>query len=109
MIDRLLNVGGNVDSRQLITLRPGDQIGKQLQGVSVDAVDDIVSVGPDNIQPVPELGDNSARQSIEEVAAIGGGMIMIVALDMLAQQAAPEPIPAPCAELRRRHQPKVRR
>jgi len=62
------------------------RIGEQLQGIIVDAVNDIVSVRPDELQPVPELGDDSAASFVEAVATVDDRMIMILALDRLVHE-----------------------
>jgi purine-binding chemotaxis protein CheW len=51
------------------------RIADQLQGIIVDAVSDIVTLVPDDIQPVPEVGDDR--------------LIMILGLDRLADTRPP--------------------
>ena len=64
------------------------RIGEQLQGMIVDAVNDIVSVAQDDMQPLPEMGDGEASRFLEGLATIDGRMILILALERLVEQAA---------------------
>jgi purine-binding chemotaxis protein CheW len=64
------------------------RIGEQLQGMIVDAVNDIVSVAQDDMQPLPEMGEGEASRFLEGLATIEQRMILILALDRLVEQAA---------------------
>ena len=64
------------------------RIGEQLQGMIVDAVNDIVSVAQDDMQPLPEMGEGEASRFLEGLATIERRMILILALDRLVEQAA---------------------
>jgi len=65
------------------------RIAEQLQGIIVDAVSDIVTLGPDDIQPVPEVGEVTATAFLEGIATIDDRLIMILGLDRLADTRAP--------------------
>jgi purine-binding chemotaxis protein CheW len=65
------------------------RIGEQLQGLIVDAVNDIVTITADDMQPVPDLGDNRAAQFLEGLATIDQRMIMILSLDSLTDNSSP--------------------
>ena len=62
------------------------RIGEQLQGIIVDAVNDIVSVHPDAMQPVPDMGDTEASRFLAGLATIDNRMILVLALDRLVDQ-----------------------
>ena len=62
------------------------RIGEQLQGIIVDAVNDIVSIHPDAMQPVPDMGDTEASRFLEGLATIDNRMILVLALDRLVDQ-----------------------
>jgi len=65
------------------------RIAEQLQGIIVDAVSDIVTLGPDDIQPVPDVGEVSAAAFLEGIATMDDRLIMILGLDRLADTTAP--------------------
>jgi purine-binding chemotaxis protein CheW len=52
----------------------------QLMGILVDSVNDIVTVRPDEVQPVPDVG-SAASEFIRQIATIEGRMVMILELD----------------------------
>ncbi len=62
------------------------RIGEQLQGIIVDAVNDIVSIHPDAMQPVPDMGDTESSRFLEGLATIDNRMILVLALDRLVDQ-----------------------
>ncbi|MGT2513003.1 chemotaxis protein CheW [Sphingomonas panni] len=66
------------------------RIGEQLQGIIVDAVNDIVSIHPDAMQPVPDMGDTEASRFLEGLATIDNRMILVLALDRLVDQPVAE-------------------
>ena len=66
------------------------RIGDQLQGLIVDAVNDIVSIHPDAMQPVPDIGDTEASRFLEGLATIDNRMILVLALDRLVDQPVAE-------------------
>ena len=65
------------------------RIGEQLQGIIVDAVSDIVTLVPEDIQPVPEVGEVTATAFLEGIATIEDRLIMILGLDRLAETRPP--------------------
>lgn len=65
------------------------RIGDQLQGIIVDAVSDIVTLVPEDIQPVPEVGEVAATAFLEGIATIEDRLIMILGLDRLADTRPP--------------------
>ena len=65
------------------------RIADQLQGIIVDAVSDIVTLMPDDVQPVPDVGEVSATAFLEGIATIDERLIMILGLDRLADTRPP--------------------
>ena len=59
------------------------RIGEQLQGLIVDAVNDIVTVPDDGMQPLPDIGDTPAAQFLEGLATIDQRLILVLALERL--------------------------
>lgn len=59
------------------------QVGGQLQGFIVDAVNDIVSIDTDALQPPPDLGGRSGPALIEGIATIDDRMVLVLALAQL--------------------------
>ncbi|KQR88095.1 chemotaxis protein CheW [Sphingomonas sp. Leaf343] len=59
------------------------RIGEQLQGIIVDAVNDIVTVAAEDMQPLPEMGDADASRFLEGLATIDQRMILVLALERL--------------------------
>ena len=55
-------------------------------GLLVDAVSDIISVEPDSIRPVPEMGSTAEQSLIEGLIAMGERMVTLVSLDALFGQ-----------------------
>jgi len=64
------------------------RIGEQLQGLIVDAVNDIVTVPADGMQPLPDIGDTAAANFLEGLATIDQRLILILALDRLVEGSA---------------------
>lgn len=64
------------------------RIGEQLQGLIVDAVNDIVEVPAEEMQPLPDMGDAPAANFLEGLATIDGRLILILALDRLVETSA---------------------
>ena len=62
------------------------RIGEQLQGLIVDAVNDIVTIKPEEMQPLPEVGDSAAASYLEGLATIDERMIMVLALERLIER-----------------------
>ena len=63
------------------------RIGEQLQGIIVDAVNDIVQVSADDLQPLPDMGETAASPYLEGLATIDRRLILILALDRLVERA----------------------
>ncbi|WP_294296690.1 chemotaxis protein CheW [uncultured Sphingomonas sp.] len=62
------------------------RIGEQLQGIIVDAVNDIVSVPAEQMQPLPDTGDAESARFLDGVATIDDRMILVLALDRLIDE-----------------------
>ena len=60
------------------------RIGDQLQGLIVDAVNDIVTIPADGMQPLPDIGETPAANFLEGLATIDERLILVLALDRLA-------------------------
>ena len=52
----------------------------QLKGVLVDSVSDIVTVGPDDLQPVPDVS-GAAAEFLQSIATVEDRMVMMLELD----------------------------
>ena len=59
------------------------RIGDQLRGLVVDAVNDIVTIAPEDIQPVPDVGEAVSARYLQGIANLGDRLIMILDLDRL--------------------------
>ncbi len=57
------------------------QIGKQIVGLLVDAVSDILTVGDDMIQPPPDVASEMVRNFVQGLLAVDGRMISLISLD----------------------------
>ncbi len=57
------------------------QIGKQMAGLLVDAVSDILSMDDNQVQPTPEVASSVAKNFIRGVLALDGRMINIITLE----------------------------
>jgi purine-binding chemotaxis protein CheW len=68
------------------------RINDQLQGLIVDAVNDIVTLDEATLQPPPNLSDNAATDCLDGIASVEDRMIMILALDRLSLEAVQLPI-----------------
>jgi purine-binding chemotaxis protein CheW len=64
------------------------RIGEQLQGIIVDAVNDIVTVQSEDMQPLPDMGDTAAQQFLDGLATIDQRLILVLALERLVERAA---------------------
>lgn len=63
-------------------------VGEQLHGLIVDAVNDIVALNPDEMQPLPDVGE-AEPSFLEGLVTVDDRMITIVALDRLVDPAPP--------------------
>jgi len=59
------------------------RVNEQLQGLIVDAVNDIVTIDEDNLQPPPDVSGNRLGEIIRGLASIENRMVMILALEAL--------------------------
>jgi purine-binding chemotaxis protein CheW len=59
------------------------QLGNQLQGLIVDAVNDIVTLGEGALQPPPNVGDDEAADFLEGLASVDDRMVMVLSLARL--------------------------
>ncbi|MGK6323556.1 chemotaxis protein CheW [Sphingomonas sp. DT-51] len=64
------------------------RIGEQLQGIIVDAVNDIVTVSTEDMQPLPDMGDAAAAQFLDGLATIDQRLILVLALERLVERSA---------------------
>ena len=62
------------------------RIGEQLQGIIVDAVNDIVTVQTEDMQPLPDMGDAAAAQFLDGLATIDQRLILVLALERLVER-----------------------
>jgi purine-binding chemotaxis protein CheW len=62
--------------------------GTKTVGLLVDAVSDIISVMPDAIRPVPEMGAETADHFLDGLAALDDRMVTLVSLDGLFPERA---------------------
>ena len=62
------------------------RIGRQLVGLLVDAVSDILTVTDDLLQPTPDVASEIARSFVRGVMAFEGRMISMIAVDSVLPQ-----------------------
>lgn len=67
-------------------------VGGRELGILVDAVADILTVSPDQIQPVPELEQAQRSEALSGIVAVDGRMVALLDLSHLLQAHA---LPAP--------------
>lgn len=60
------------------------RVNEQLQGLIVDAVNDIVTIDGDTLQPPPDVSGDRLGEIIRGLASIEDRMVMILALEALA-------------------------
>lgn len=68
--------------------------GTRTVGLLVDTVSDIISISPNDIRPVPEMGMVAESHFLEGLAALGERMVTLVSLEALFSN-SPENLPAP--------------
>lgn len=56
---------------------------QRVVGMVVDAVDDVVTIGTESVQPLPECGERVAARAITGVAQIANGLIVLLDLPAL--------------------------
>ena len=66
------------------------QTGRQVVGLLVDAVSDIIAQSADKVQPTPDVGSDAARAFVIGVMAIDDRMISVIALDSVMPNAVGE-------------------
>jgi purine-binding chemotaxis protein CheW len=66
------------------------QTGRQVVGLLVDAVSDIINMPADKVQPTPDVGSESARAFVLGVMAIEDRMISLIALESVMPAQAGE-------------------
>jgi purine-binding chemotaxis protein CheW len=66
------------------------RVGGQLQGLIVDAVNDIVAIDEADLQQPPNIQADSAASLIQGLAAVEDRMVMVLALDRLTIATAEE-------------------
>jgi len=59
------------------------QTGGRTMGILVDAVSDIISVGPEDVRPVPEMSMDSSEHLLSGLVPLDRGMVSLVCLDAL--------------------------
>jgi len=59
------------------------QVGPKVVGLLVDAVSDILTVTPENIQPTPDIANEVEKAYARGILAIEGRMICLIELDSL--------------------------
>lgn len=57
------------------------QVGRQIIGLLVDAVSEILTVGEGTVQPTPDVASEMAKTFVRGVLAINGRMISLIGLD----------------------------
>lgn len=58
-------------------------VAQRVVGLVVDAVDDVVTVEPDQVQPVPEYSQSSTSRAITGVAQVASGLTVLLDLAAL--------------------------
>jgi purine-binding chemotaxis protein CheW len=66
------------------------QTGRQIVGLLVDAVSDIIAQPADKVQPTPDVGSDTAKSFVLGVMAIDDRMVSLIALDSVMPSAAGE-------------------
>jgi purine-binding chemotaxis protein CheW len=59
------------------------QIGRQVVGLLVDAVSDILTVSDEIVQPPPDVASEMVRNFVQGLLAIDGRMISLISLDKI--------------------------
>jgi purine-binding chemotaxis protein CheW len=65
------------------------RIAEQLQGLIVDAVNDIVAIEESDIQPPPNVAGDDMALYLHGLASVEDRMVMVLALDQLALTSEP--------------------
>lgn len=59
------------------------RVTRRVVGIVVDAVDDVVNVEPDQVQPVPEYGQRTASRAVTGVAQVASGLVVLLDVEAL--------------------------
>jgi purine-binding chemotaxis protein CheW len=59
------------------------QVGERLVGLLVDAVSDILSISPDQIQPTPDVGCDQVKAFVRGLITIDDRMVSEIAVERL--------------------------
>jgi purine-binding chemotaxis protein CheW len=59
------------------------QVGERLVGLLVDAVSDILSINPEQIQPTPDVGCDQAKAFVRGLITIDDRMVSEIAVERL--------------------------
>jgi purine-binding chemotaxis protein CheW len=62
------------------------QIGEQLHGLIVDAVNDIVTLSEEGLQPAPNVNEERAAGYLEGLAPVDDKMVMVLSLSQLSTE-----------------------
>jgi purine-binding chemotaxis protein CheW len=66
------------------------QTGRQIVGLLVDAVSDIIAQPADKVQPTPDVGSDAAKSFVLGVMAIDDRMVSLIAIDSVMPSAVGE-------------------
>jgi purine-binding chemotaxis protein CheW len=62
-------------------------IGKQVVGMVVDAVSDVISLTPDQLRPVPEFSSTIASDHLMAIGSLGDRMLILLDIEKLMSSA----------------------
>jgi len=71
------------------------QCGARTTGLLVDAVSDIISVGPEEVRPVPEVGTGAPASLLTGLVPLERGMVALVSLESLLNFTNEVAVPPP--------------
>ena len=66
------------------------EIGRQLIGLLVEGVSDIISVAGERVQPTPDVGSELSKRFLKGVVAIEGRLLSLLALEDILPITAPK-------------------
>src|SRR3954447_17472217 len=87
LADRLGFAATEPTARHVIIV---EQTGRQVVGLLVDAVSDIINMPADRVQPTPDVGSEAARAFVLGVMAVDDRMISLIALSSVMPTLAGE-------------------
>jgi purine-binding chemotaxis protein CheW len=70
-------------STVVIVVRVRTEHGEKTAGIVVDAVSEVYSVTPDNINPTPDLGSSTDGACVKGLTSVDGKMVMLLDIDQL--------------------------